>query len=256
MDRQAEANKAVTETLINALRGDEFILFAQPIVALNGKPGSPAFQEILVRFQEEEQKMLPPGTFIPVLESCGLMHYLDRWVASRTVKWVRTFCKLRPGEPPPRNSINVAPDTLNDRGFAKYVETKFRDYQVPAFAFSFEISMNDAVERVEQVESLVSRLKPLGCAFAFAAFDGSRESFDLLARFQADFVKIGINLVGGCDRESQARQALEALHRRCRENGYQTIAEHVEREETLAVLREIGVDFAQGYHMGLPQPLE
>ena len=82
----------------NALRGDEFILFAQPIVALNARPGSPGFQEILVRFQEEEQKMLPPGTFIPLLESCALMHYLDRWVASRSIRWVRTFCKLRPGD--------------------------------------------------------------------------------------------------------------------------------------------------------------
>lgn len=256
MDQQVEANKAVTETLVNALRGDEFILFAQPIVALNSRPGAPAFQEILVRFQEEEQKMLPPGTFIPLLESCGLMHYLDRWVSSRSIRWVRTFCKLRPGDVPPRNSINVAPDTLADRGFAKYVETKFRDYQVPPFAFSFEISMNDAVGNVEQVESLVKRLKPLGCAFAFAAFDGSPEAFGLLARFQADFVKIGIGLVGACDRDPDARNALEALHRRCLEYRFQTIAEHVEREETLAVLKEIGVDYAQGYHMGLPQPLE
>ncbi len=256
MDQHVEGKKAVTETLVNALRSDEFILFAQPIVALNAKPGGPGFQEILVRFQEEEQKLLPPGSFIPVLESCGLMHYLDRWVASRTVKWVRTFCKLRPGDIPPRNSINVAPDTLDDRGFARYVETKIRDYQVPACAFSFEISMNDALDNVDQVESLVEKLKPLGCAFAFAAFDGSSESFELLSRFRADFVKIGINLVGACDRDPQARTDLEALHLRCREGGYQTIAEHVEREETLGILREIGVNFAQGYHMGLPQPLE
>lgn len=200
--------------------------------------------------------MLPPGSFIPVLESCGLMHYLDRWVASRSIRWVRTFCKLRPGDIPPRNSINLAQDSLFDRGFANYVAAKIRDNQVPACAFSFEISMLDAEANIDEVEALTTRLKPLGCAFAFAAFDGSPVAFELLDRFQAEFVKIGISLVGACDHDPRARMALEALHRRCREKGMQTIAEHVEREETLAVLREIGVNFAQGYHMGLPQPLD
>ena len=256
MDQDALEKKAITDTLVSALHRDEFILFAQPIIELNTRTGSPRFQEILVRFQEEERKMLPPGSFIPVLVDCGLMHYLDRWVANRAIRWVRTFCKLRPGDIPPRCSINLAPDSLLDRGFATYVATKIRDNQVPACAFSFEISMLDAKANIAGVETLVRQLKPLGCAFAFAAFDGSPAAFELLDRFQADFVKIGISLVSACDHDPGARMTLEALHQGCDDKGMQTIAEYVERQETLEVLREIGVDFAQGYHMGLPQPLD
>ena len=69
-------------------------------------------------------------------------------------------------------------------------------------------------------------------------------------------MKIGISLVGACDRDPRARANLESLHRRCREGGFLTIAEHVEREETLAVLKEIGVDFAQGYFISQPAVLE
>lgn len=190
-----------------------------------------------------------------MLESCGLMHFLDRWVAQRTIRWLRTFQKLRPGDTPPRCSANLAADTICDVGFASYVERKLNESQVPASALSYEVFLPEAVEHAVELERLIGTLRPMGCQFAFAAFDGGAEAFALLRRFRADYVKLGVGLVARCDSDPRAALALEAIHRRSKDMGMRTIAEHVERESTLEILRNIGVDFAQGFHIGIPQPL-
>ena len=255
MNQAALDKKELTETLINALRAEEFILFAQPIIALDKGAGVLPFQEILVRFLEEDNIPLAPGSFIPLLKSRGLMQHLDRWVVARTIRWVRTYCKLMPDRQPPRNSVNIAFETLEDGEFGDFVIRKVSEHQMPAGALSFEIPMPEAASLADKVDALVSKLQPLGCTFAFAAFDGSPLAFDLLIRFHADFVKIGVSLVSACDQDPLVCRTLGSLHRRCRELGVRTIAEHVESQETLEILREIGVDFAQGYHTGRPLPL-
>lgn len=255
MDQAALGKKAISEALTNALRAEEFILFAQPIIALDRNAGALPFQEILVRFLEEDNIPLAPRNFIPLLKSRGLMQHLDRWVVARTIRWVRTYCKLIPDGQPPRNSVNIASETLEGGGFGDFVIRKISEHQVSAGALSFEIPMPEAARHADKVDALASKLRPLGCTFAFAAFDGSPDAFDLLIRFHADFVKIGVNLVSACDQDPLVCRTLGSLHRRCRELGVRTIAEHVESQETLEILREIGVDFAQGYHTGLPQPL-
>src|SRR5450759_733586 len=106
MDQAIAQDQDLTDRLVAALRQDEFILYGQLIAPLAPGKSERPFQEILIRFQEEEAKLLPPGSFFPILEEYGLMHYVDRWVVSRVAKWVRSALAIKPDWPVPQNSIN------------------------------------------------------------------------------------------------------------------------------------------------------
>ncbi|MBK6981656.1 MAG: EAL domain-containing protein [Betaproteobacteria bacterium] len=244
--------RETADRLMSALRSEEFVLFAQPILPASPTAGDRPFQEILVRFLEEEEKLLPPGSFIPVLESFRLMTYLDRWALNRTARWLLRQPVSRGAS---RNALNLSEDTLLDPGFAAFVEKQIASSGIAGAALCFEVPLAEAISHGDPVLELAAALKPLGCALSLSSCDGSPGSMRTLELLKPEFVKIASGLIGRMDRDPMEAATVEGIHQRCRDLGIRTIAEHVERPQTLEIVRGIGIDYVQGYLVGRPAAL-
>jgi len=251
---QAEEKGTATQ-LIGALRSDQFILYCQPIKAIGAGKDRADYQEILVRFLEEEEKLLPPGSFFPILESCKLMAVLDQWVIKQVIRWIDTNQKARPVWDAPRCSINLSNDSISSAGFSKFVAEQLQSGKVFAAKLSFEVPETDAAMHTASLEQLIAELRPLGCSFTLTGYSGDFVPAELLETLGIDLVKIDAHTMQHAGDNTSNAGKVEATLRMCRTLGICTIAEFVERPETLETLKALGVDYAQGYGVGKPQRL-
>ncbi|HEV8646654.1 MAG TPA: EAL domain-containing protein [Burkholderiales bacterium] len=246
MARAPEPQKSLVDRLIASLQQDEFALYAQSIVPLAPQNGEPPFQEIFVRFKEEDAKLLPPGTFFPVLEECQLLPYLDRWVANRLARWVRGAVGIKPDWAIPRNNVNLSEATLVDPDYGQYVCKYVDDSYLSDGALGFEISLESAIAHEESLRKLMAEVRPFGCTLTLSGFDGSEASFAKLKGLTPEFIKISASI---------ATAKLSEIGRKCQAFGIKTIAEHVESKQMLQHLRQSKIDFAQGFEISPVKPL-
>jgi EAL domain-containing protein (putative c-di-GMP-specific phosphodiesterase class I) len=242
-----EPDKNITDRLMAALHEDEFLLYAQAIVPLDPNPGERQFQELFVRFQEEDDKLMPPGSFLPILQEHSLLPYLDRWVVSRLARWVRTALHIKPDWKVPRSNVNLSAETLLDTEFADHVRRYVEHSVLSDGALGFEIDWDSAIEHHKALRRLMAALRPHGCCFTLADFDGSKESFDSLKSLAPDYVK--------SSSASVSPEKAAEINRMCRSVGCKTIIEHVETAHVLEQLRQRKVDFAQGFEVAPVQAL-
>jgi Amt family ammonium transporter len=253
MEDEGTIQKNIADKLISALKTGGFLLYAQQILPLAGSERP--FQEILVRFREEEEKLLPPGTFFPMLQEYRLLPYLDRWVVSRLASWVQESRARTPGWPVPANGVNLSEDTLREPKFADFVAKNIENSKLPEGVFTFELAWDTALLHAEPLKSMQAQLGPLGCRFTFAGFDGSEGSFSFLKILKPDFVKLTYGTVKDVGKGLAASEKVESINSKCHAMGIKTIAEFVESQEVLDQLRLIEVDFAQGLIIGGPHKL-
>ena len=255
MEDETAIQKNIADKLVAALKTGGFVLYAQRILSLNDSPGGRPFQEVLVRFKEEEEKLLPPGTFFPMLQEYRLLPYVDRWVVSRLAAWVQESRAKNPGWPAPTNGVNLSEDTLREPKFAEFVARNIQGSKLPEGSLTFEVGWDTALVHSEDIKLLLSQLRPLGCRFTFAGFDGTDGSFNFLKVLKPDFVKLSYGIVKDVGRALAASERAESINQKCHAMGIKTIAEFVESHEVLDQLRLLEVDFAQGLVIGGPQKL-
>src|SRR5260221_1568634 len=254
MDDESTIQKNIADKLIAGLKTGVLVLYAQKILPLVAPAGGERpFQEILVRFREEEEKLLPPGTFFPMLQEYRLLPYVDRWVVSRLATWIQESRARAAGSPLAANGVNLSEDTLREPKFADFVAKNIQNAKLPEGFFTFELGWDTALLHAEQLKNIQARLGPLGCRFTIAGFDGSEGSFNFLKVLKPDFVKLTYGTVKDLGRGLAASEKVEAIKQRCHAIGIKTIAEFVESHEVLDQLRLIEVDFAQELIMAGPQ---
>ncbi|MBI3526649.1 MAG: EAL domain-containing protein [Betaproteobacteria bacterium] len=247
MHSESDPQKDIADRLLSALQEDEFVLYCQSIVSFVPEADGRAFNEIFVRFQEEDAKLLPPGTFFPVLEEVGMLPYLDRWVVNRLARFVRAGLKINPDWDVPRYIVNLSDETLADEEFGEYVLQYADDSYLSCGVLGFDISCDSAQANRESLLQLMEELRPHGCSLTVAGFDGSDASLAELKALEPDFVKISATAV------DPAR--VPEINRMCHELGAQTIAEHVENSRVLDHLRRCKIDFGQGFGLAKVEPL-
>ena len=255
MEDESTIQKNIADKLIAALKTGGFVLYAQKILALTPSGEQRPFQEVLVRFKEEEEKLLPPGTFFPMLQEYRLLPYVDRWVVGRLATWIQEFRAQRPGLPPPAFGVNLAEDTLREAKFTEFVAKNIQASKIPEGTFTFEVGWDTALVHSEDIKLIVSQLRPIGCRFTFAGFDGSDASFKFLQTLKPDFVKLTYSTVKDIGRSLTASERAEKICSRCHAMGIKTVAEFVESAEVLEHLKLVEVDFAQGLVIGGPQKM-
>ncbi len=239
MDNKADTQKDISTRLMAALQQDEFMLYAQSIVPLHPQRDDHPFQEIFVRFREEDAKLLPPGMFFPLLAEFNMLPFLDRWVVNRLARWVRSGLKLKPDWKVPRCNINLADETLVDAGFGDYVRKYVEDSYLSGGLLGFDISFQSALANRQALLRLMAELRPFGCQFSIAGFDGSEAMVMQLEGLQPDFIKVSaVNIDPG---------KVPEINRMCHGLGAKTIAEHVENSRVLEHLRRCKIDFGQGF---------
>lgn len=234
-----------------ALAEDRFRLYYQPIVpiastALNEKHG-----EILLRMLDEEGHIVPPGAFLPAAERYGLMLAIDRWVVSKTLEGVAA---CTPSADDVSFSINVSAQSLGAADFLDFVIEQIEQTGVSPRTLCFEITETSAVSELAHVLHFIDILKTRGCRFALDDFGTGVSSFSYLKTLPVDYLKIDGGFVRNLATDQIDRAMVEAVHRIGHIMGIRTIAEWVQDEAILEKLREIGVDYGQGYASGEPKP--
>ena len=241
--------------LVRALREDQFILFAQKIQLLAATAPYPRCFEVLLRLQEEEQHMLPPGGFFPVAERYNLMGEIDRWVVRNVIKWCMEMQRSDPAWYMPLYCVNIAAASLGDPQFVLDVRDELQRSRFPPANLCFELAEPDVISHHAEAQAMMDVLRPLGCRFTLDAFGSTKVSFAPLKDLPFDFLKIdGVivqNILTDPDNLAKIRAIAGAAHKM----GMHTIAEFVESDDTLTKLREAGVDYAQGFGIGRPGPI-
>lgn len=247
MHREPEVQNDITERLLSALQEDEFVLYAQAILPLVPQTDARAFNEIFIRFKEEDEKLLPPGSFFPMLEEVGMLPYLDRWVINRLARYVRASLKVNQIWNVPRYIVNLSNETFADGNFGEYVLKYADDSYLSGGVLGFDIACESALANRESLLKLMEQLRPHGCSLTMAGFDGSEDLLVRMKRFQPDYVKLSAINVDP--------SKVPEINRMCHDIGAQTIAEHVENAKVLDHLRKCKVDFAQGFGLAKVEPL-
>ena len=236
-----------------ALDDDRFLLYSQEIAALAPTGNQAPHYELLIRMRDEDGAIVPPMAFIPAAERYGLMPGIDRWVVGTAL----AACARRGGGPAtPIYAINLSGASLCDEGFLLFIRAQFDKYGVDPATICFEITETVAIANLVQATALMRDLQAIGCQFALDDFGSGMSSFAYLKHLPVDYLKIDGSFVKDMVTAPIDRAMVESIHHIGHVMGIQTIAEFVEDEATLQALREIGVDFAQGYAIQRPQPWE
>ena len=234
-----------------AAEENRFELYFQPIVPLGSATG-PGFHELTVRMRDGGE-LVPPSEFIPAAERYGVMPVIDRWVVRRALEVLTE--RQRVGAPLPMLAVNLSGTSLNEPSFVDFVLQSVTEPAIAA-ALCFEITETAAVTSLSNARFLMSELKQRGCKFSLDDFGTGVSSFVYLKSLPVDFLKIDGQFISHVAQDPVNRSMVEAIGRVGRALGIATVAECVETQAVLDELRRIGVDFAQGFYLAQPLPLE
>lgn len=231
-----------------ALADNQFVLFAQEIMPLNthNTQAAEKHYEILLRLLDEEGKMVSPAVFMPPAERYDLMPQVDRWVLAEA------FASMQPDT---SYSINLSGQSVSDEKLVPYINTLQKKHHVDASKISFEITETASIQNIDQCMVLIKELKKKGYLFSLDDFGSGLSSFSYLKNMPVDFLKIDGSFVKDIATDSTSYAMVKSINEVGHTMGIKTIAEFVEDKKILAKLHEIGVDYAQGYHVHKPQPL-
>jgi len=239
-----------------ALDEDRFVLYSQDIVRVDSKSRKDAHCELLVRMLDEEGKLVPPMAFIPAAERYGLMPLVDRWVLRNAFATMARMIAQPDGDPLGLCSINLSGATLGDDTFLEYAREQFENFAMPSDCVCFEITETAAIANLDRAARFIEEMKKFGCQFSLDDFGSGMSSFGYLKHLPVDFLKIDGAFVKDMAEDPIDRAMVEAINSVGHVMGKQTIAEFVGSAEIMKALREIGVDFAQGYWVHKPAPFE
>lgn len=249
---QREAAKELAE----ALSGGRFVLFRQRIEPLVAGSTEPGFQEILIRFLDEDERFLHPGQFFATLERCGLMFTLDCWVVNAVINWLTDRKRTVNGDDVPCCSVNLSAESIANPELLRFVSERLQVPTIPTGRIVFEIPETDAAVHAIALMDLISQLAPTGCRFAVAGYSGKHVTPALLQALGIEFVKIDGVIVQNLHRDRMSFAMADEISRSCRDKGIRTIGQFVELPETVQKLRDLGVDYVQGYGIAVPEPLD
>jgi len=229
-----------------AIQENRFVLYCQPIVPIAA--GAP-HQEILVRMLDSDGKLVPPGLFIPSAERYNLMPAIDRWVISTLLGELAQH-----SEPGMVTSVNLSGTTFNHPEFLDFIRDELARSGVDPTTLCFEITETAAISNLSHATTFIEEMKKIGCLFSLDDFGTGLSSFEYLKNLPVDYLKIDGQFVKDIVDDPIDDAMVRAINNVGHVMGMQTIAEFVENQEILAVLTDIGVDYAQGYGLGKPQP--
>ncbi|MDQ3582234.1 MAG: EAL domain-containing protein [Pseudomonadota bacterium] len=236
--------------LHQALAQGRFRLYAQPVIALGDHGADVEYQEVLLRLADDEKGVLLPGAFIPAAERYQQMQALDRWVVQTAL------ANLGAHGGSARLGINVSGQSLGDAGFLDYVIEQLEHSRVVGGRICFEITETAAITDLKHALRFMQALKQRGCRFALDDFGSGLSSFGYLKTLPVDYLKIDGRFVKDLIEDPFDCAIVQAVQQIGRVLAIETIAESAETEAILDRLRVIGVDYAQGYAIAKPRPLE
>ncbi|MDX1431652.1 MAG: EAL domain-containing protein [Gammaproteobacteria bacterium] len=236
-----------------ALDKNRFRLSFQPIAPVQDGADAGLHYELLIRMQDENGNIVAPSAFLPAAEAYSLAGKIDRWVVQTALEWLAR----NPSHVDELDlcAINLSGHSLGDEDFLGFVVGQLSARSTPAHKICFEITETSAIANVEQARRLMHTLKDMGTRFALDDFGTGLSSFAYLKRLPVDFIKIDGLFIKDMADDPIHLAMVRSINDIGHIMGMRTIAEFVENEATLALLRDIGVDYAQGYGICPPRPI-
>jgi PAS domain S-box-containing protein len=236
LDQERQAWRSQIE---DALDHGGFEFHPQPVLDLS--TGEITHHELLLRMRMDGE-IVPPGSFLSHAETSPLMRRVDRWA-------IRHGIELAAEHPV---AINLSATSLSDPGTVAAAEKALRDFGANPRDVTFEITETAAVEDLEAAHSLVKALGGLGCGVALDDFGTGYGSFTYLMRLHVTSLKIDMEFIRGLTEDPDDQRVVRAIVAVARNFGLSTVAEGVETQATVEILRSLEVDQAQGYLIGRP----
>ena len=241
-----------TTRINDALRDNRFELFLQPIVPSEGA-GTGDHYEILIRMRDERGQLVMPNEFLPAAERYNLAVKIDRWVVNHALCWLRDNPRLL--ERLHLCAINLSGQSFGNDDLLTFILERIDSCRIPAHKLCFEVTETAAVSDIVQAGRFIQTLRARGCLFALDDFGSGFSSFSYLKNLPVDFLKIDGAFVRGIAVDSVDLAMVKSINEIGHLMGKRTVAEFVEDENILTLLRALGVDYVQGYGIGKPMPL-
>ena len=250
--RQEETYWATRIT--EAIENDRLQLYAQPIIALKNKDSQRQHVEILVRLLDEDNQLIMPNAFIPAAERYNLMHLVDRKIIFETFSFIHKYSDK--DENITQYSINLSGNTLDDKEIIAYIKDTADKFEIDKRLICFEITETAAIKNLNKAKKLIKDLKACGFKFALDDFGSGLSSFQYLKNLPVDFLKIDGSFVSDMINNNIDHAMVAAINEVGHIMGIKTIAEYVENEQIIKKLRDINVDYGQGYGIEQPKPIK
>lgn len=228
----------------DALDEGRLVLYSQPIFPLGDLGPS---QELLVRMVDRSGEIIPPGKFLPAAEKYGVIAEIDQWVVAQGIRLAAGSGRVQ---------VNLSGESIGSPELLSVIERELRETGTEPSNIVFEITETALMRDAKAAETFTHYLVELGCRLALDDFGTGFGSFTYLKTLPVDYLKIDVEFVRNLGSSRPNQHLVKAVVNLAHGFGKQTIAEGVEDEWTVDLLREYGVDFAQGYHLGRPAPVE
>ncbi|TCO82346.1 diguanylate cyclase/phosphodiesterase [Plasticicumulans lactativorans] len=239
------------DRVAQALAEDRFVLYFQPIMHI--ADGTIAHYEVLLRLLEDDGTVFAAGQFIDAAERTGMIHAVDRVVLSKAIHFLADINRRGIDV---SFSLNLSGHSLNDADLLAHLQRELEASGVDTSRLIFEITETAAVGDFAQATSMILFIKSLGCRFALDDFGIGFSSFSYLKHFPVDYLKIDGSFIRQLAGSPDDQIIVKALNQIAAGFGKHTVAEYVESADTLALLREFGIDYAQGYYVSEPRSAE
>lgn len=240
--------------LNRAIEEGRLRVVVQEAVQLPERVNGKLYQEILLRMIDNKGNNVPISTVIAAAERFNLMTVIDRWVVRNT------FGLINQGQlscsPDRVVAVNISGMTVNDEDFVAYVGRCLAEFPIAPQHICFEITETAAIRHLDKAGGFIRTLKSMGFLFALDDFGAGSSSFAYLKNLPVDFLKIDGSFVRDMNAEPLNLAMVEAVSRIGKVVGIATIAEWVENDQILDQIRDIGIDYAQGYAIARPRPLD
>src|SRR3954470_1587615 len=244
----AEELDAPSEAVMRrALEENAFQLHAQPVIDL--RTNETTQYELLIRMSGEDGRLILPQAFLGPARRAGLAHAIDRWVVRQAIRLLDRC----PGEI--SLEVNLSPEAINDSELPTLIDQELAATTVDPARLILEVTGQTAAEGLEATRTIAKRIRALGCRFALDDFRSTFGSFRLLKDLPLDYLKLDGELVGSLAESKTSQLIVKALVEVATGTGTKTVAVFVSDEDTLNLLRQQGVDYAQGYRVGRPKPV-
>ena len=250
-DRQ-ELKIRWVERLRQALNKNLFSLYAQSITSLKGDDSRQCF-EVLLRLTDQAEQVVLPSVFMDIAERNFLMTDIDTWVINNLFTTLEQ-CDRQIWNSH-RFSINLSGASLNNESFLRFLKRRVANCPLPAELFCFEITESVAVSELDKVVNFINSLKEVGCSFALDDFGKGVSSLTYLKNLPVDYLKIDGSFIRELNVNPASKVMVEAINHIAEGIGLKTVAEYVENESILNSVRDLNVDYAQGFHLGYPGAL-
>ncbi len=229
-----------------ALASDRFALVAQPILDLrSNRVGQ---HELLLRMLDDDGDMIPPAAFLYLAERFELIAGIDQWVVAHAIELIEQHPELR-------LHVNISGKSLGNRQLLGTIDEHLRASRIDPRQLIFEVTETGAVANITDAQAFAQRLRDHGCRFALDDFGAGFGSFYYLKHLPFDYVKIDGEFVQNATNGRVDQLVIDAVVRIAQGLGNETIAEFVTNEQTQRMVARLGVDHAQGYHIGRPVPI-